>query len=267
MVDDPSQNAKSQDSPPPRPLSPWNPLDHLRLLWWVLVTPQQLKAYRAAFGENAERRVGKWLASTLAWLPLFVLTLAMGLGTLPGAETGRLRTADLWTSVGLVLAWMLTGRLGKDSGCLAGLMLLITAMLSTMFAVSARVLAFDTAVVDVVAFNAVGGIKVVLAMGLLFGLAAVAAIIIVAVVVGDAAHYMAIVAAGYVAMHIVIGRLTFFVAFLLALPTAYFLVNVVKKSLKTGHLSWFARGAFGALMLAYTFLIWFSFLGGWQVFQ
>ena len=51
-----------------RRLSPWNPLDHLRLLWWVLVTPQRLKAYRGAFGEKDERRVGRWLVSTLIWL-------------------------------------------------------------------------------------------------------------------------------------------------------------------------------------------------------
>ena len=79
-----------------RRLSPWNPLDHLRLLWWVLVTPQRLKAYREAFGEKDDGRVGKWLASTLTWLPLFILTLALGVGTLPSTEDAPSSTACLW---------------------------------------------------------------------------------------------------------------------------------------------------------------------------
>jgi len=41
----------------------------------------------------------------------------------------------------------------------------------------------------------------------------------------------------------------------------------VEESLETGHPSWLARGAFGALVLSHAFLIWFSFLGGWRVFQ
>lgn len=44
--------------------------------------------------------------------------------------------------------------------------------------------------------------------------------------------------------------------------------STVKESVqKTGRPSWLARGAFGALLLTYAFLIWFSLLGGWRVFQ
>jgi hypothetical protein len=35
-------------------LSPRNPTDHLRLLWWVFVVPKQLIAYRAIYGEEDE---------------------------------------------------------------------------------------------------------------------------------------------------------------------------------------------------------------------
>jgi len=41
----------------------------------------------------------------------------------------------------------------------------------------------------------------------------------------------------------------------------------VEEGLKTGHPSWLSRGAFVALVLVYAFLVWFSFLGGWRVFQ
>jgi hypothetical protein len=55
----------TNDNYPSRRLNPRNPLDHLRLLWWVLVTPQQLVIHREIYGEGDERNVGKWLSSTL----------------------------------------------------------------------------------------------------------------------------------------------------------------------------------------------------------
>jgi len=64
-------------------LSPLNPLDYLRLLWWVLVMPQNLKAYREIFSEWDDEYINKWLISTLVWLPLLIATLALGLEMLP----------------------------------------------------------------------------------------------------------------------------------------------------------------------------------------
>jgi hypothetical protein len=122
LQSDKSPNLKSPDlkseksanlkSPPSRRLSPWNPLDHLRLLWWVLVTPQQLVAYREAFGENAERSVSRWLVSTLTLLPPFIPILAIEFGTLPflvHSSSVNLR----WLSCGVALVWALTGWLGR----------------------------------------------------------------------------------------------------------------------------------------------------------
>jgi len=99
----------------PQQLSPWNPLDHLRLLWWVLVTPRWLKAYRETFGEKAERGVGKWLVSTLIWVPLSIPVLAMGLGILPNTEGDYSLSAYLLTIAVFVFGWVLTSLL--DEGC------------------------------------------------------------------------------------------------------------------------------------------------------
>ena len=97
-------------------LSPRNPLDHLRLLWWALAAPQRLRAYREAWGEEDERRTGKWLASTLIWLPLFIPTLALALGALPPTETAYPPTTYPLLAAGLVVAWSLTGWLGDKRG-------------------------------------------------------------------------------------------------------------------------------------------------------
>ncbi|MEN8220936.1 MAG: protein kinase [Pseudomonadota bacterium] len=46
-------------------LSLFNPLNYLRLLWWILIMHQRLRAHRAIYGDKEQKRVGKWLASTL----------------------------------------------------------------------------------------------------------------------------------------------------------------------------------------------------------
>jgi hypothetical protein len=77
------QKLTKQEPKIPRRLSPWNPLDQLRLFWWTLLSPQQLIDYRETYGDEDEERVGKWLLSSLAWWPLLVPTLALGLEQLP----------------------------------------------------------------------------------------------------------------------------------------------------------------------------------------
>jgi serine/threonine protein kinase len=89
-----------------RQLSPFNPLDHLRLLWWTLVMPQYLEGY---YGEDD---VGNWLVSTLVWLPLWMPTLALGLEWLPTTAYAWSPNVYLWISVVLGGFWLLTGWFG-----------------------------------------------------------------------------------------------------------------------------------------------------------
>ncbi len=57
------------------------------------------------------------------------------------------------------------------------------------------------------------------------------------------------------AVLVVVGFITFLIA-----------RNLVR-SVATGRPSWLAHGIFGVLVITYAFLIWFSFLGGWRIFQ
>jgi hypothetical protein len=69
--------------------------------------PHQLKAYRGAFGNKDERRVGKWLTSTLLWLPFLIPALALGLGTLPYPKGAS--TFYLIESACIFAFWILSG--------------------------------------------------------------------------------------------------------------------------------------------------------------
>ncbi len=116
------QQRQNQETPKPakkpqqerskqKQLSPWNPLDWFRLLWWLLVTPVRFHEYKEQFGEKALHRPGAWLASTLVWLPLFWLSLGLGLERLPLRPEAPL-TAQGYLSfalIGLPLLWLLTG--------------------------------------------------------------------------------------------------------------------------------------------------------------
>jgi hypothetical protein len=94
-------------------LSPWNPFDHLRLVWWVLAAPQRLVAYRKTFGEHAERSVSAWLIGTVVVLPPFLPTLAIGLEHLPSPSENLSSSLYLYGSAVFILSWILVGWLGK----------------------------------------------------------------------------------------------------------------------------------------------------------
>ena len=79
-------------------LSALNPIDHFRLLWWILVMPQKLIDYKK---EWEIENIGKWLVSTLAWLPLLIPSLALGLEFLPMPNSYDAPTNYLWFSAGL----------------------------------------------------------------------------------------------------------------------------------------------------------------------
>ena len=178
---------------PDRQLSALNPLDYFRLLWWFLVMPQQLLAYQKQFGEEDEKRVGKWLASTLVWLPLLIPLLALGLEMLPNSNQELSTDAYFQWSATVFVCWVFTGWLGNVENELAG---------------------------EVAVFVAL---------------------------------FVALVVAGGVA-----GFVAFFVA--------NWVSDWVKKSLKTGTPSILARIAFALLVISYIFLIFYCFLGGWQLF-
>ncbi|MCP4539888.1 MAG: hypothetical protein GY832_22340 [Chloroflexi bacterium] len=266
---------ESKDPTKVKQLSVWNPLDHLRLLWWVLVTPQRLLAYRETFGENAERSVGRWLVSTLVYLPIFIVTLALGLRILPRAEKAFSPTLCLWMSVGLTIAWVLTSQSDPESGCLTGVggivmlavidvavsiavslvvagvevgMMGITALLVAFSAAvsSARILAFD-ARFGVVNLLGTSGVALALSLGFMggFGLMGMGG--------GDVSEFIVVLMV-FLTMSSVVSIV------------AGVIEKTVEKSLKTARPSRLAQGALGAILLVHAFLVWFSFFGGWRVF-
>lgn len=112
--------------------SPWNPLHHLRLLWSLLMAPQELQSLSG-------RQTGNWLISTLAWLPLILLTFALGMEILPRSNQTIAASIYVWMSIGGLLAWLVTA-LFADWGKNKARFLVILALASLMSGVVAEVL-------------------------------------------------------------------------------------------------------------------------------
>ncbi|HEC86063.1 MAG: hypothetical protein DRR08_21535 [Candidatus Parabeggiatoa sp. nov. 2] len=228
-----SQLPTAKVAKPPKRLSPLNPLDHLRLLWWVLVRPQRLQVYRQVFGDEDENRIGKWLVSTLTWWPLLMPTLASGMELLLPSPDNWPPNAYILFCVLLVGCWLLTGRVGNEGeGSVMG---------NVAFGVVFSVVFGVTYVVAIVTsfFVAIGVVT-----GVTFGVST-------EVTLGVA----------FIVAYVV----AFYVAYVVAVGVAFGMRDTITNSLRTGTPSSVARLAFLLLVAAYLFLIWFCFFGGEQL--
>jgi len=106
----------------------WSPFDYFRLLWWVLVKPKALNAYKTGLQNDALKRLerqGSWLASVLIWWPwLAFVTWAYW-----DTQIQSIIEARPWLLIALGIAWLQTGALGhlrSGSGFFGGFLLIGT---------------------------------------------------------------------------------------------------------------------------------------------
>jgi len=206
-------------------LSEWNPVDYIILLWWILVKPKQLQAYRQVFGDSDENRVGKWLVSSLTWWPLLIPILASGLGLFLPAPEAWPPYVYLWFSLLIIGCWLVTGWLG-----------------------------------NVGEGSMMGNITFGVIFGMVFGVIYVVSIVSAFILANEMSHHSALGLA-YIIAYIV----AFYIAYITAIGIAHALRRTVTNSFIHGTPSSFVRFAFLLLVTAYLFLFWFCFLGGEQL--
>ena len=245
-----------------KPLSVWKPVDHFRLLWWLLVTPTMLYQYEEQFGEDSLHSISRWLVSTLIWLPLFIPTLAFSLSILPGTQLSSPNYMLL--NGGIFMAWLLTGWLGHREDNLAVIISVLAAAIvssSTMFGVTGGLM---SAVAGSIALGLALGMAFRLALAIAFSVAGsvasgVALGMVGGVVIGAVSN-AALGTARNIASGMTIG-VALIIIFILAGSAA---PTMNKQSNRTMILGGFM---FSLLLVTYIFLIWYSFLAGWQLFM
>jgi hypothetical protein len=220
-----SQSQTAQIVNPSKPLSALNPIDYIRLLWWILVKPRQLQIYRRTFGEKDENRVGKWLVSSLTWGPLLIPILASGLERLSLVPENWPPSVYLLFGVLLIGCWLTTGFLG-----------------------------------NVGEGNVMSNITFGVMFGMTFGVVYVLANILAFLVAIDVATSQAFGVA-YVMAYVV----AFYIAYVVAIAVAFSVSDTITNSLITGTPSSSIRIAFLLLVAAELFLFWFCFFEGEQL--
>jgi serine/threonine protein kinase len=80
-------------------LSASNLLDYLRFLWWGLITPAKVIAYKEKFKSITNTPIFIWLFVIFTYLPLLILALALGLEWIFNPEDTLLQGIYLWVSI------------------------------------------------------------------------------------------------------------------------------------------------------------------------
>ncbi len=144
----------------PQQLSPLNPLDYFRLLWWTLVMPQNLEIYQNTFHDK--ENVGKWLVSTLIFLPLLMPTLALGLELIPYNSSDWGFEAYLSLTAVLLFYWLLTGLFGEVDNNFAMTVAIIVAIVVAIVVIGVVVegVAIGIGVALIVAVGVAGGVAI-----------------------------------------------------------------------------------------------------------
>ena len=93
-----------------RELSPWNPLDPILLLFWLMLAPARMKEYLETYGTSV-RNVGSWLCSGLIWIPMSMPILGIATGRIPSSGwIGEWSPVAYYIVLGILLVtWIVCG--------------------------------------------------------------------------------------------------------------------------------------------------------------
>ncbi len=230
-------------------------ISYLNLLLWLFFTPQRLRAYQKKYGENSVYSTGKWVASTLTWLPFFWLTFALSLGTLPLAQDAWPRIRYVMLSFGLILTWFIIGWLG-DRDEQAEWAPFLTLVLSIFML---GVVTYGVAIGEAV--GEINGLFLGIALGILLSLATIIANVVGGPITSITSSYVMMIVWIFVTEFLAFG-----VAFVIALGITFIIRSSWEKSIQTGRSSWLIQAGFLGLLASHIFIIWIAFLGGWSVF-
>ena len=249
---------RSTSQPPkPKPTQPQlnhlNPLDWLRVLWWMLIAP----ANWSDFFINDEailKKTTAGLKSTLSWLPLALLATSGVIGTLP-IEISVDRPLGMMAALFMIWAISLaTRRLEFNEISGDGTLIFIFYIAFVIAAIVAAGVTVGTA----------GGV----ALAVVVSVAAAVAGVMTFGVVDDVEIGATAVGALGMAIGMFVGvsedevsAITLAGAFV----TAGAMAIIIQYQLESGRPTIYGKAIFLALILSYAVLIYHSFLGGYRV--
>ena len=264
----------------------WNPFDRLKLLWWVLVTPQKLHDYKDIYGEPAKENVNEIDAKLAIFLPWFILVLsafAVGMGFLPLNENA-LKPHIYLIITGVFIAYWLLGEIfSGDIGDIGDVFdpshedlldnsIVVLFLVFCFFGTTGVLLFFssntpsNTPLIEKIFFSIFIG--AIATFGLFVSIAAVFVFvrIFLSVLVFMMGGWLIL----FVATIYLLGN-SVVVAIVLGITASinfYTMVIADNVSRSEEHPNLFkSRTIFTLFILSNSLLIWFLYFGGWQVFS
>lgn len=152
--------------PPPdvHRLSGRNPLDWLRLLYWVLFKPVQIANHREAYGEGTEKSTGTWLVMTMVSIPMLLLMLPIVFNIESATAFAlEINVAPQIVLLAILVFWAAIGLHGHTKNYLYAVIAFFAGFIVT--SIMMGVAAFS------VGFNAIGVIAGFLVISVMNGLA------------------------------------------------------------------------------------------------
>ncbi len=228
-----------------------NPLNHLRVLWWLFLTPQGINTHQSEYGAKSLHPVAQWVASTLTWLPLFLPTLAIATGKWSTITDAFLLNGYRWLSGGIVLAWLFTGWFGAHKKEEDG---------------SVNIAEAITLIIALLAAGGIAG-----QMGLIIGLLIALPITLIviyamngslALIMANTTALITTIIVGLLVTQGVTSKVALVIGTIMMSIWAMLTARRMDRSIKFGHASWLARLTFVMLLLAYAIIIWYGWLNG-----
>lgn len=284
----------------PKKLQFWNPLDVGRLLVWVLWFPDRLKTHREMYGETAEKYLAGWLISTLVWLPLFLMTFAIGLELIP-LTSMKIYTKErsfIWIanpieyfeySKLILVAWFITGILGfRTARFWFFIVITIEIIFLSTFIDAKGVLPaifFTTIIIGgfPISFSIASSagsfmvkklnkiisfiLELIIFFITLFSVWLIILVILPAILYSYSKYIVSLIDVAnksinaYIIICLAINMLS------VVIVVNSFSINNLNKSLETGRISYVNRFLLMLLIISYTFVIWTYHLNGWLYFQ
>lgn len=270
----------------------WHPLDIGRLLLWVLWFPDRLKIHREMYGETAEKYLAGWLISTLVWLPLFLMTFAVGFELIPLADEIPYLVIPpiearqlLGSGIFIIIIWVFTSIFGFNFARIwvfiaigieitvityrsqaTAMFLLILILLGAplalaFFAISSASHFIKPENNNIIQFT----LKIIAYLVIFIGSFCIAFIIIIQIVFDLGLDMTINVTNGSFGTYAIISIIINIVPTIIV--TENLALKGINNSIETGKFSYFNRFLFILLIANYAFIIWTYYLNGWQYFK
>lgn len=231
-----------------RELAPGNLLDQACFLWWLLVSPWRVTAHSKAWGAESTERVRQWLLSGLLWLPFTVFNVALFAQNFSLVSPISLGfTYLMLLGVGTIGQLLFLAFGGASAELDLGSSLLVALFLGGTVVFVVAMLQMQIAVLHPLRWGAVW--VVALIVGITMGLKAGRI---------GAQNYQQEIAlwiVGFGAIEIVRGSMPVYWPWLVAIAARLLSALILKRNLKLGVSSWYAKVLLGILAGAYAYVI------------